>query len=188
LITALSPFVRRASRLAAGALALSWFVAPALLARDQALPESVVKAEMIRRFPEFVAWPGAILTNRDDIELCFSPSHPFGATAAGLTNGPQVHGHSIRVRELKKGDRLSGCHVVYVAPADPDVLESAKPLPILTVGDQKDFCRMGGIINFQVQEGRVRFEVNVAQARKAGLRLDSQFLRLAITLHGGLRP
>lgn len=158
---------------------------PVVSAQLQPLPESVVKAEMIRRFPEFVAWPGAILRTSDDIVLCFSASHPFGGATAGLTKGPPVRGHGIRIRELKKGERPDGCHVAYVAPGDQDVLESAKPQPILTVGDQSDFCQLGGIINLRVQEGRVRFEVNVNQARKAGLRLDSQFLRLATALYGG---
>lgn len=139
---------------------------------------------MVRRFPEFVGWPGAILKSSDDIVLCFSASHPFGTAAAGLTKGPPVSGHNIKVRELKKGDRPDGCHVVYIAPADVDVLEIARPLPMLTVGDQADFCRLGGIINLRVEQGRVRFEVNITQARKAGLRIDPQFLRLAMALYG----
>jgi hypothetical protein len=167
-------------------LALAWSAsALSTSGAAQALPESVVKAEMIRRFPEFVEWPAATLAGRDSIVLCFSASHPFGPTVANLASGPPVRGHSLRVRELKKGDRVDGCHLAYVAPADPEILESAKSLPVLTVGDQTDFCRAGGIINLRVVEDRVRFEVNVAQARKAGLKLDSQFLRLATVLHGG---
>ena len=153
----------------------------------QAIPETHVKAEMIRRFPDFVEWPAASLGQRDDIAVCFSASHPFGSLVNGLAKGPRVKGHGIQVRELKKTDRPDGCHVLYVAQADEALLERARQLPLLTIGDQGDFCHVGGIINLRVVEGRVRFEVHVGQARKVGLRLDSQFVRLATAVFGG-RP
>ena len=145
----------------------------------QALPETVVKAEMIRRFPDFVEWPAAALGARDDINLCFSPSHPFGTALNGLGKGPRVRGRGVQIRELKKGEGPDGCHVLYVAQADQALLARARQLPLLTVGDQADFCHAGGIINFRVVDGRVRFEVQAGQAAKVGLKLDSQFVRLA---------
>jgi len=153
----------------------------------QALPENVVKAEMIRRFPDFVDWPAAALGPRDDISVCFSASHPFGSHLSGLGKGPRIKGHGIQIRELKKTDRPDGCHVLYVAQSEEAILERARQLPILTVGDQADFCHVGGIVNLRVVDGRVRFEVSVGQARKAGLKLDSQFVRLATAVFGG-RP
>jgi len=154
-------------------------VAGAASLTAQALPENVVKAEMIRRFPDFVEWPAASLGPKDDIVLCFSPSHPFGTALDGLGKGPAVRGRAVQVRELKRGDGTAGCHVLYVAPADQALLARARQLPLLTVGDQADFCHAGGIINFRVVDGRVRFEIQVGQAVKVGLKLDSQFVRLA---------
>jgi len=162
-------------------------VACAASLNAQALPETVVKAEMIRRFPEFVEWPAAALAAKDDIVLCFSASHPFGSTLDGLGKGPRVRSRTVQVRELKKGDGPDGCHVLYVAQADQLLLDRARQLPILTIGDQADFCHAGGVINFRVVDGRVRFEIHIGQARKVGLKLDSQFLRLATVVFGG-RP
>lgn len=138
---------------------------------------------MIRRFPEFVQWPGPVLQPRDDIRLCFSPAHPFKAEIANLSAGPRINGHALQVRELKGAD-VEGCHVLYVAQADQQLLQRVRNLPLVTVGDQPDFCKLGGIINFRIEGGRVRFDVNVAQAQQVGLRFDSQFLRLASALIG----
>ena len=61
----------------------------------------------------------------------------------------------------------------------------ARDLPVLTIGDEIDFCLTGGIINLQVIDGRVRFEISLTQARRANLKIESQLLRLATRLHGG---
>jgi len=50
---------------------------------------------------------------------------------------------------------------------------------VLTVGETVDFLEVGGIINFIVEEKKIRFEINVAAARKAGLKVRSKLLRLA---------
>jgi hypothetical protein len=180
---------RRTVKYAAGIVCCTAFLATwgrVAHLNGQALPESAVKAEMIRRFPEFVEWPAAALQGRDEITLCFSRSHPFG-TVDGIARGPKILGHGVQVRELKRDDRLDGCHVLYVAAADQGLLEAAKGRPVLTIGDQKDFCQLGGIINLRVVDGRVRFEVNVARGKQSGFKFDSQFLRLATALYGG-RP
>ena len=40
------------------------------------------------------------------------------------------------------------------------------------------------MIGFQVQNNRVRFHVNLASARRAGLTISSQLLKLAATVRG----
>ena len=51
--------------------------------------------------------------------------------------------------------------------------------PLLSVGDESDFLERGGIIALKLSGGRVRFDINLAVAREAGLRLSSQLLQLA---------
>jgi hypothetical protein len=55
----------------------------------------------------------------------------------------------------------------------------------LTVGDERGFVDEGGMIALRVVDGRVRFDVNVTAARRAGLRLSSQLLQLAMSVRGG---
>ena len=52
-------------------------------------------------------------------------------------------------------------------------------LPVLTVGDQNGFVQAGGMIGLRVEDSRVRFDVNLAAAQRAGLTLNSQMLKLA---------
>jgi hypothetical protein len=56
---------------------------------------------------------------------------------------------------------------------------SADRMPILTVSDAPGFVNRGGMIEFVLDSNRVRFEINLAAARAAGLNLSSELLRVA---------
>ena len=179
---------RTARRVVVAAL-LSLAVA-AELAAQVPRPELAIKTEFVLRFPEFVEWPPATTdgtngTRGRPLSFCLSPSHPFGRNVqASATSQPRAR--RIVVRELREGESVRTCDVLYVAPADLSLLDDAVNRPILTVGDHPKFCQRGGIINLLMIDGRVRFEIELLQARRAGLKVDSQLLRLASRVYGGL--
>jgi hypothetical protein len=47
------------------------------------------------------------------------------------------------------------------------------------VGDSEGFCQRGGAINFFLEDGRVRFEMNLDVIDSLGLHVSSSLLRLA---------
>ena len=154
------------------------------LAAQAPRPELAIKTEFVLRFPEFVEWP-ARATDGRPLSFCLSPSHPFGRNVQASATG-QPRAKQIVVRELREGESARNCDVVYVAAADLSLLDEVANRPILTVGDHPKFCQRGGIINLLVIDGRVRFEIQLLQARRAGLKVDSQLLRLASKVYGGL--
>ena len=60
-----------------------------------------------------------------------------------------------------------------------EVLTSLHGAHVLTVGEADEFCRDGGIINWIIDQNRVRFDVNIDAAQSAELRVSSQLLDLA---------
>ena len=146
-------------------------------------PEIAIKSEFVLRFPEFVEWPMPV-SDRRPLSLCLSPAHPFGPNVQTSASG-QARAKQITVRELRDHESVRTCDVIYVAPADLSLLETVGNLPILTVGDQPNFCQRGGMINLRVIDGRVRFEIDLSRARRSGLKMDSQLLRLASKVYGG---
>ncbi|MCJ7729928.1 MAG: YfiR family protein, partial [Sedimentisphaerales bacterium] len=50
---------------------------------------------------------------------------------------------------------------------------------VLTVGDTSGFIESGGVINFMLEENKIRFDINLTAAEKTGLKIRSQLLRLA---------
>jgi hypothetical protein len=52
-------------------------------------------------------------------------------------------------------------------------------LTAFSISDCNHFARLGGVANFFVQDGRLRFAINVDAARRASLRISSRMLALA---------
>ena len=53
---------------------------------------------------------------------------------------------------------------------------------MLTVGDTKGFVDQGVIINFILEGSKVRFEIKPEAADRAGLRISSKLLQLALRI------
>lgn len=142
-----------------------------------------VKAAFLVRFADFVTWPPEVQSQ--PFTVCLSPSHNFGAAVATTAKGTMVRGRPMVVRQLRPAESIAGCQLLYVAPADEHLLPQTRRYPILTVGEGRGFCERGGVINLRVVDDRVRFEISLTHARAVGLSVDSQLLRLALTVHGG---
>ncbi len=64
------------------------------------------------------------------------------------------------------------------------ILEILQGAHVLTVGETDRFAQSGGMINFVLEENRVRFEINVEAADRAGLKISSKLLELAHVVAG----
>jgi hypothetical protein len=59
-------------------------------------------------------------------------------------------------------------------------LDAFEKKPILTVSNIPRFLERGGMIQFLVQDRRVRFAVNLPAAERTGLALSSELLKVAV--------
>jgi hypothetical protein len=50
------------------------------------------------------------------------------------------------------------------------------------VSDAPDFLKRGGMIQFELIDNRVRFEVNIDAARSADVQLSSELLKVALNI------
>jgi hypothetical protein len=65
------------------------------------------------------------------------------------------------------------------------VLDAARAHAALAVGESEGFARNGGVINFFVEDKRLRFEINTDAASRARLKVSSRLLRLAVLIQSG---
>ena len=65
-----------------------------------------------------------------------------------------------------------------------EIINSVKDHSVLTVGEMEGFLEAGGIINWFVEEKKIRFEINTAAAERAKLEIRSNLLRLAKRIVG----
>ncbi len=152
-------------------------------AQSPEVREYQIKAAFIYNFLKFVDWPrDALPDGSETINICVLRDDPF-ADALESIKGKTVKSRRVAVRRIEPGRELETCQVVFIGSSEgkrlPRVIESLQGLNVLTVGEMDRFVELGGIINFFVQNNRLRFEINVNSAERAGLKLSSQLLSLA---------
>lgn len=152
--------------------------------------EARVKAAFLYKFLNYVEWPVASFARRD------SP-YVMGILGAGeieheltsLSAGRNVNERPVTVKRVRAGDSLNDVHVLFVGKAEkailPQLLKSLQSAPVLVVTETEGALAQGSMINFRVIDERVRFEVALGPAEKAGLKLNSRLLAVASSVMKG---
>jgi hypothetical protein len=95
-------------------------------------------------------------------------------------------GLSIEVRQIDAIASVKECNVLYVATEEsgrmPEIIEATTDMPILLITDYPGLAYKGSVINFTVQEGGVRFELNKKNAADRGLKVAECLQKLAIVV------
>lgn len=145
-------------------------------------PEPEVKAAFLFNFGKYVRWPKSGRAGGEFV-IAVLGADPFGSTLDDITSGQQIDSRPVAVKRVATVKELGDCEVLYVSDSEEPRLEqilAALPkAPILTVSDIPQFSARGGMIGLVTVDRRVRFEVNLQAADRAGLSVGSQLLRLA---------
>ena len=156
----------------------------ALQAQGSATLEYRMKASYLAKFPSFVEWPEpALLPGDAPFQLCVFGDYPFGISLAEATRSATIHQRRIEPRWIHKEQNLLACQILFVSRSEQKsyrhLLEIVSAQKVLTVGETPDFLYAGGILCFSMEDGTLRFEVNLEEADKAHLKISSRLLSLA---------
>jgi hypothetical protein len=142
-----------------------------------------VTAGFVYNFAKFTEWPEEVLPQGAPLILCIADSVRVVKALEAATGGQAVDGHILVIRTVDLDGKLSSCHLVYAGGVDArrgaTLIETLKGASVLTLSDLDRFALRGGTANLFVEEGRMRFAVNLDAARRARLRLSSRLLALA---------
>jgi len=170
----------RTAALLLGVVVLLLMSAPTL----PASLEYAVKATYLYKFVPFIEWPASSFPSPDSpINICIFGKDPFGQVLDQAAAGQRIDGRTIVVKRVPDIAGSTGCHIVYMATTtDPTVLRSFESLrgqPVLTVSDSIASPADRGIINFLIEDNRVRFEIDEHAAEQSHLTVSSKLLSLA---------
>jgi hypothetical protein len=156
---------------------------------QEAPTEYQVKAAYLFNFLKFVEWPGdPLVDTHARWVIGIVGANPFGDELTQIVSGKTVQGHELLVRRFQSGEDLHTCHVLFISASEkkrlPSMLAALSGSSVLTVGDMDDFIESGGMIQFVMEEKRVRFAIDVGASSQAGLKVSSKLLSLARTVTG----
>ena len=155
----------------------------AVSAADSPSLEQQVKSAFVVNFIQFVDWPAAAFDTPDaPVILGVADEGELGAALAAATNGKSVRGRKILIRHVTDSD-LGRCHVLVIGTIEgtdlTKLLQAAAAASTLTIGESSHFTEAGGMINFYLEDRKIRFEINLAAGQRAQLQFSSKLLKLA---------
>jgi hypothetical protein len=188
-------------------MVIATFLSTTVIAQTTAVKEYQLKAAFLFNFISFVDGDRFNLSAEEmksdkpkpPIVIGIIGKDPF-ENAFDLLKGKEVKDRPVTVKRFKSLEEckdaeghvlpqhpdlaaIKTCHVVFVCPSEKDRLKSlADPLRtagILTVADVPGFLEAGGMINFIIEDNKVRFDVNSKATARAKLEIRSKLLRLA---------
>jgi hypothetical protein len=153
-------------------------------AQSEALSEYQIKAGFLFNFTKFVAWPPEAF------------SDPTGPIVLGVVGNDQVaslleetvlnksvNGRAVIVKRLKEGQDLRSCHILFIGSSQErhsrQMLDNVKGASILTVGEATGFVQSGGVINFFIEDNKVRLELNLDAATRARVKISAKVIAVA---------
>jgi hypothetical protein len=161
---------------------------PASAERNDSV-EIQVKAAYLLHFARYVYWPKGSSAD-PSIPLVFGVlgRDPMVGILQKTVSGKTVNNRPIRVKEFTTVDQIDQCDILFVPRSESklaqDVLAEVSGKPILTVSDKESFSAQGGMVEFLLVNDTIRFTINNQAVERAGLKLSSEFLRVAYSIAG----
>ena len=182
-------------------LSVAAIAAIAIAEDSQASREYQVKAAFLYNFIQFVEWPPQKLSDSSkSINIAILGKDPFGKAFEPIKD-KKIKGKDVVIKRYKsfeemknlqgkdsseppeKIEALAECHLLFICSSEreklKEIINVVKDYSILTVGEMDGFLEAGGIINWFVEDNKVRFEINLYAAEKSNLEIRSKLLRLA---------
>lgn len=157
-----------------------------LPARAQPAPtEYQLKAAFLYNFIKFVQWPAnTFATESAPITIGVLGENPFGNNLEATVKGKSIDGHPLSIKYFSsaKDPAVKSCQVIFICQSERkrmgEILSALKGTRLLTVSETETFIDDGGMINFVMENNKVRFEINEVAIRHSGLCISSKLLNL----------
>jgi hypothetical protein len=153
------------------------------IAAAQSAPETTLKAGYLYNLAKFTEWPADGLPAGTTLTFCVAGDAAVAQRLDQTVARRRIAGHPMHVRQVTPDGALRSCHIVYAAHIDAkaaaQVLDAVKGSTVMTVSDLDRFAELGGTAHLYIEDGRMKFAINVDSAQRSRLHLSAQLLSLA---------
>ena len=169
-------------------VALAWLCLWNAGNADERYSAAAVEAVYLYRFGGYVQWPAQALSG-PRFTIAVLGDDEVAAALSRVLKDHSLENLPAMVRAARSLHDLADAQMVYVGDRYRgdlhEVISSLGHRPVLVVTDEADALEAGSMVNFVIADGRVRFEVSLASATRAGLKISSQLLAVAVRVQTG---
>lgn len=145
-----------------------------------AYSEEQVKAAFLFHFATYAEWPSP---DDDPISFAVLRDEQIARELEGFAGGRTIRERPVRVRRIRSLSELHEDEVLFIGSSQnrrlAQLIEEVDS-PTLVVTDAPDGLPDGAMINFQLVDHRVRFEIALPAVQRVGLTLSSRLLSAAM--------
>lgn len=148
--------------------------------------ESRVKAAFIYNFAKFIEWPAEAFADKASpiVIGVLAENNSFAADLQQTVQGKTANNRTLVIKEFRSTAEATNCHILFISASVKkpvsETLAGVRGTNVLTVGETERFTEKGGVINFVLEDQKVRFQINDEAAKKSGLKVSSKLLSLAV--------
>ncbi len=155
--------------------------------------EYQVEAAYLYNFGRFVEWPAKVTTAKTgSFTICVLGEDPFGAALDATLAGEMIGNQRVTARRISSPQESADCQVLFISSSEANrlnkIIGALDKSAVLTVSDIPQFSQRRGMIQFVLEENRIRFEVNLTAIQRAGLTLSSELLKVATVVRRSPQP
>ncbi len=162
-------------------LALSSLLTSSSPTLAQSLEEQSVLTALALNIVRFTTWP-AEAQLKDNIDFCVVGDNVVQQSFTGIDH-KSVGNKTLRVINLLRLRNFEQCHALYISDLKQAILlqlfVEIKKRPVLTIGENYEFAKQGGMIGMENVNGKITLHINLPMVRESNLNISSRLLNLA---------
>jgi hypothetical protein len=152
---------------------------------DSSDVETHVKVAFIYNFARFIEWPRP---SPGSMRIGILGRGDLASPLEEVVKGKSANGRPIEVKHIGAITEADCCEILLIERSESkhvrEIVQALAEKPVLTVCDGGNGLREGVMIAFQIVEESVRFQINQQAAERAGLKISSQLLKVAVPSAG----
>ncbi len=147
--------------------------------------EYPLKALFLYNFGSYVEWPPSVFQGAEHpFVIGILGSAPMETTLREIAATKRINGRRIVVEHFASAGAIKPCQILFISRRVPPddrrlAVERLRDQHVLIVGESAGFARRGAVVNFFVENNKIRFEINVDAARRHQLKISSKLFALA---------
>lgn len=140
-----------------------------------------IQTAYIYNFAKFIKWPNNV-DKSDSFNVCIYGDADFEGKLDKLSQ-KSLGNKKIFVLRVNTKEEIQNCQMLILPSVGDSKLAEliawAKKHHIVTISDTKGYASQGVMINFYLENKKVRFEINHQKAKNAKINISSKLLRVA---------
>lgn len=157
---------------------------------SQTAEEFSTKTAFMVKMSYFINWPESSILNKDNSTfiICIEGSPKYFTSLEDWATTGKIKKRPVTLKYIN-GDisELSSCNILFITSNHnlSSYLDIAREEKILTISDNPGNAQRGVIINFFNVKNKLRFEINIDEAKSLGFKISPRLLKLATIITSG---